>query len=333
MALISEQILAAAPSPKESQQEASPSQEQAQGKTPPKAEPEREDVPEFFKVTRGVLILNLAVGLVRLMQPFSFAWTAALAYTFFVLSSFEAWFDPPLKRVRLLCLPLILMAALWFTSAVVFATAPIEFLSYAMRSGDYAPGTVIGGISWDAHFTDLRVAVTNPSEADYQDLDLKFQPDKGTYKAALLGDAAGCDLISAGGNTVFATISKGGATKITTQKLGEGFDAHDNVGDLITPLLTDGGYRLRCSKFPARYTVRIVFALATVDPQLVSILTRPIPPGKMNLSYAEIAGPKSPFDMLNTKPSPTKVLVEGSYTNSMRKPYPIKTTVTINDGN
>jgi hypothetical protein len=215
-----------------------------------------------------------------------------------------------------------------FTIGVVAARAPIAFYSYAMRKGDYPAGTVIGGITWDPHLTDLRVAVTNPSDDDYQDLDLAVQPDKWSYKAAIVTSPSGCDLTPIGGNTVFlARNGKGGSTTVTMTPIGTGFDAHDNQGNLYTSLATESGYRLRCGKFPAHFSVQIVFAVVTVRPDLL--------PKQSNFSgtyMTELTPTKSDFDLLDRRPSPSVVLMRGSFIRVLKR-YSITGTINIKDGN
>jgi hypothetical protein len=221
------------------------------------------------------------------------------------------------------------------TAGVVGAQAPMSFNSYAMLKGNYANGIEIGGIKWDSHLTDLRVAVTNPDDRDYTDVDLTIRPDKWTYQATILNKPSDCDLTALGGDTVFTTITKGGAVKMTMHRLGDSLsEAQDDVGDVFTPLVTAGGYRLRCSRLAAHFTVRLVFAVASVS-QTVSQKTQ-LPklnkPGDWGMAVSEWAGVKSEFDILDVKPSPSRVNITGRYTRIM-KPYSIKTTVAVENGN
>jgi hypothetical protein len=222
-----------------------------------------------------------------------------------------------------------------FSIGVVGARAPIDFKSYAMRNGDYPPGTAIAGITWDSHLTDLRVVMTNPTDDDYENLDVAVQPDKWTYKAGLL-NSPGCDLSAIGGNTVFVVVnSKGGATKITGTRVGTGFDAQDNAGDVFTALATESGYRLRCLKLPARFTVQIVFAVVSVQSELLRKISPPargLAPGKWGMGFAELAGPKSQFELLDPRPSPLVVQLSGSYTRKL-KPFRIARIVPVDAGN
>jgi hypothetical protein len=140
-----------------------------------------------------------------------------------------------------------------FSFCVVFISAPLNF--------DLS-GTVIAGIPWNPHFTDLRVSITNPTNDDYSGVDLAIQPDKWNYKAAILESDTGCQLNPMGGNSVLVVASsKGGATKITTHRVGESVEGSDNAGDVFEHFISEGGYRLICTKLPSHFTVQIVFAL------------------------------------------------------------------------
>jgi hypothetical protein len=127
---------------------------------------------------------------------------------------------------------------------------------------------------------------------------------------------------------------KGGATSITRTRVGAGFDFQDNAGDVFTTLVTEGGYRLMCSKLPAQYTVQVVFALATLDSKLIQTLRPPRnpPPGKDLLSFAELAGLQSYFELFDSRPSPCSIHLKGRYAKGL-KPFNFEATVTVQDGN
>jgi hypothetical protein len=110
----------------------------------------------------------------------------AVVYFGFAALIWEICVEPELvkresSRSQLIALAIVFALLDLFTIGIVAASAPIKFYSYAMEKGDYASGTTIGGISWDSHFTDLRIAITNLSNEDYQDSDIELQPDTWTY--------------------------------------------------------------------------------------------------------------------------------------------------------
>jgi hypothetical protein len=219
------------------------------------------------------------------------------------------------------------------TIGIVGANAPITFNSYALRSGNYSDGIDIGGIPWNSHFTNLTVAVVNPSDDDYSDMDIAIVPDVWTYKAVVIGDNSQCKLVSIGGNTILTTITKGGGRKMTLHRLGDKFEAEDEMGDVFTPLATNGGYRLICSKFPTRFTIKLVFATVAINQDVLRTSPKPnLKTGEWGGAFSEWSGVKSEFDMLGIRPSPSRVAITGKYVKIM-KPYSISTTVGVENGN
>ena len=262
-----------------------------------------------------------------------------IVYVGFLFLLYEVCVEPwLLKRplpIQVFLIAVVLLLCDVFSIGIVGAQAPISFQSYAMRKGDYPPGTAIAGIAWDSHLTDLRVTLTNPTDDDYENLDVAVQPDKWTYKAGLLSSPE-CDLLQMGGDTVSVVRSgKGGATSFTSIRVGTGFDFQDNVGDVFIQLATELGYRVRCTKLPAHFTVQIVLAVVSVDPELlkkVGPAGKKFGPGEWGLGYAELHGPKSEFDVLDVRPSPSVVQLSGKYIRKL-KPFAITETVAVVNGN
>lgn len=263
-----------------------------------------------------------------------------IAYCGFVLCLVECITESKLRGSPFLrsgAIAIVLIFASIFSFKVVFISAPLNFDSYAMRNGDYPSGTVIAGIPWNSHFTDLRVWVTNPTENDYDEVYLSVQPDRWNYKAAIVTENTGCQLNSLGGVSVLqASNIIGGATKVTGHREGDVFEAEDNSGDVFEHLITRGGYRLFCPKFPAHYAVQIVFALAAIDQKLESTISpagriaNP-KPGDWGISVAELK-PIDKFDVLAARPSPSAVAITGRYKLGS-KTYSISRTIKVADGN
>ena len=259
-----------------------------------------------------------------------------MIYFAFAVLLWELCFEPELikrpERIQIAGIGILFALVDLFTIGIVAARAPLTLYSYAMRKGNYAAGTVLGGISWDPHFTDLRVAITDPNSDDYSDLDLAVQPDNWVYKAAILESPLGCDLTPIGGDSIFFAreSGSGGADTVTATRLGKGVDAHDSLGYAYgTPFATKGGYRLRCGKLPADFTIKLVFALISPNPTLNSMPA--IPSGTWGLRVDEIAA-GSEFDTLDDRPSPSTVTLNGKYVRIL-KPHTITSTIPVKDGN
>ena len=277
-------------------------------------------------LTRVIWALNLIIAVLRAMQmiPLSYPWTVALAYCLFGLSGVEVIRERSLRgRPRLVAAILVIAATAWFTIVGPLSHAPLKALAYSLP-GDYSPGVEIGGISWNPHFTELRVAVTNPTADDYHDTDILLKPDAWIYRASMIINASQCELLPVRGKTDIHVVnkSKGGATQVTATVNGSGLDVYDNAGDIFTTFASEEGYRLRCTTLPSHYTVQIVFALVDVGPfhqpnNLVHETQRTW--GKSVLIVEEVAV-ENVLDILGPKPSSKKVFLTGSYVRGI-KPY------------
>jgi hypothetical protein len=272
-------------------------------------------------------------------HPFSYLLGIGVIYLGFLFWLIECLVDPVLRARPWFRFPMMAAAivAVWlFTAKVVLLKASLEFDAYAMRYGDYSPGTEIAGIPWDVHFTDLRIWVKNSTNEDYSDVYLEVQPDQWNYKAAIVGDRHGCDLSSMGGDAILVNpIGKGGATEIRVHNEGDQTQVSDNVGDIFQTFITQGGYRLECQgKLPAHSSVQIVFALASMDPRIASQILQPgaLKPGHVGVDLEELT-PRDKFSMLTSKPPTSIVTVNGHYNVASKRVTVRSLKVTVGDGN
>ena len=221
----------------------------------------------------------------------------------------------------------IVSAMFWFSIAVPFAGAPLEVAAY-VPPGGHANAASIDGISWDSHFTDLRIAMSNSTPIDYQDLDVLLKPDKWTHKAAVLS-GAGCNLSEVGGTVLTMAkipIKTSTQTRFTAMRVGDGFETSDNVGNEYVVMASESGYRLRCAAFPSMSTIKVVFALVAPQPSILPHMTGR--PGGFGFEAEAFSGVTDWVEMLNTKPSPGKITVSGKYTSGI-KPYSIEQAITV----
>jgi hypothetical protein len=292
-------------------------------------------------LTRIVWALNLIIGVLRALQtiPLSYHWTVALIYCLFGVSLIELFREPSLKGwPRNLGATLVVIVAVWFTVVSPLSKAPLEALAYT-TPGDHPAGTVIGDISWNSHFTDLRVAITNSSPDDYHHLNMLLKPDVWTYRATMAEPSSDCELIRVEGQTDMRAVSngKGGATEIKLVFNGTGYEAYDNAGDIFTTFASEGGYTLRCTNFPSKYTVHLAFALVDISPfsshpngLLQETYGNVGMRGGKNetMKFTEVSSP-NPLDVLGPKPSPKKLSLSGSYSKGV-KPYSISGNTEVN---
>lgn len=259
-----------------------------------------------------------AVGGWQLMS-LSYIAGILLAYVGFIVWFYESLVETALRPlVRIASLVLAVVFIVIFSRDFVFISGLLSLDSYAMRNGDYSPGTMVAGIPWNSHFTDLRMWVSNTTERDYEDVILTIRSDKWNYKAAIKTEDTGCQLTSLGGNSIRVAISKGGATTITSHLEGGHFDSQDNVGDVFETLIENGGYRLVCGKMPAHSSIEIVFALATLDHNIANPLLNAKPdanakPDDWQITASHWKGLKDKFSALGIRPWPSVVNVSGHY--------------------
>jgi len=300
---------------------------------PPQPEPPAPSSSLWLPKSAGVSVLG-GIGLMR----FSFWWGALVVYAGIVLAILEICKEPwLLKRpiqLQVATLVCVLVFLDVFSIGVVGKRAPLTIQSYAMKKGEYAAGTTIAGIAWDSHLTDLRVAVTNPTDDDYENLDIQIRPDKWTHKATLLANPGGCELSPNGERGFAFTISKGGAKSVTANRVGTAIDAQDSAGDVFMQLATDG-YRLRCTQLPARFSVQVVFALVAFQPTLgvEDVLTPPkLRKGTWEFTAEKLANIHSYFELFDSRPLPSAVRAKGRYVRSI-KPFTFDDVVPVTDGN
>jgi hypothetical protein len=299
---------------------------------PPKKRSEPQDSNRLLWV-RSLAGPGIIIGGWQLM-PTSYVVGTVIVYFGFSLCLLECIKEPALVghlRWRVALVVVVLIFAAVFSFRVVFISAPLGFDSYAMRKGDYSPGTVIAGIPWNSHFTDLRVWIKNPTDNDYRDVDLAVQPDQWNYKAAILEENTGCQLISLGGNSLLvAPNGKGGATSMTAHYEGNHFEAGDDAGDVFEHLITQGGYRLICPKLPAHFAIQIVFALAAASPDL-GVQNTNLKPNEWAGAFYEIK-PTDKFNILSPRPSPSVVTIIGRYGRELKN-FSLNTNIRVLDGN
>lgn len=289
----------------------------------------------MLRVIRKVIGPTIVAGGVSMMDT-RFWFGYLMVILGFGVLLWEICTEPDLvKRPYWLQVGLIVLCWAGFAMATISwikPDAPVKEVCYSTRNGEYAPGTTIEGIPWDSHLAELRVALTNVTDDDYENFDVNILPDAWTHRAVLTRLASACTLTPLGGNSIGASAnSKGGATKVTAIQVGAGAEFHDNAGDVFTSLATDGGYRLICKPLPSHFTIEMVFALATISDRLIT-LSRPPKKGDWGFEFSEIAGAKSEFDVLGPRPNPSKVKIEGRYKRS-KQPFSLNSVCPVIDGN
>jgi hypothetical protein len=229
----------------------------------------------FLNILRKFIGLGFIISGVGLMDS-RFYWGLLLVVIGFGLLIWEISSDPKLARLPV-AVQVTLLAVCFLGFSVVIISevkpdSPIDRVCYSPKNGGYPPGTTIAGIPWNNHLTEVRVGLTNPTQDNYE-LDLNLYPDAWIRGAVITDNASGCKLNRLDGATIsISTNIKGGWTKVTATHVGSDLEVHDNAGNIYTPLLTKGGYRLLCDKLSPRLTVELVFVLASLLPKVADVV-------------------------------------------------------------
>jgi hemin uptake protein HemP len=160
-----------------------------------------------------------------------------------------------------------------------------------------------------------------------------MRPDQWTHKAAIVTENSGCRLNELGGNVISMSSRhlKGGHGKVTVHHEGDTFETEDSIGDTYEHFLTQGGYRLTCERFPAGFSIQIVFALAALKPEYAP---HNMPdPGRIMFADKDFGPTDDVFGLiLSSKPSSSLVAVDGHYKLGMRT-YSISRNVKVKGEN
>jgi len=255
------------------------------------------------------------------MLPLYFWFGVISLYLFVCILAIDLYYEPwfkkqslPVRSVEILLMLSILMLC---NVAVVFAPAPLEVTSY-VRPTAHLHDNVIAGVSWDSHFTDLRVALENTTDNEYHDIDVIITPDNWSYKASMAHSTSRCELSRIDSEVIgVARIGTAGTLTVTAPRIG---DMYDSQGNTYSILGTKGGYRLRCPVLPSHFAVEIVFALVSIPNDLATLPATPVGGRGRRMIVSEYSGTNDVFDLLGPKPSAAKVVVSAKYVRGIR-PY------------
>lgn len=202
---------------------------------------------------------------------------------------YESWKWKWLKFVAM-ALPVILI--IFPVSFWAFGSSPLR-IQVHRHYGNYKEGEIVGGITWNSKYSELRVSFTNESDDDYEGLDALISTDLGTAATGWIGEAPTC------------------VKRAKFHFLNARTKAKDKEGKILQEtmmptLATTGPYHLHCDKLIRHDSIQMVFALVN------------LPEDKNDTGKSgAIIGPES---LLGPKLLPAWSLVEGTY-KSMFRPF------------
>jgi hypothetical protein len=205
-------------------------------------------------------------------MPYFFRLAAGLIYGSAVLLCVGLWFERFKRWLRLCCMSMVIGAVAGFTFGIVLKPAPI-IVGAEMRLEPYAEGTLLGGIKWSPDLRDLRVTIENPSNDDYEDVDVTVRPDFPDIPIISIGQVSNIPGVTFITTELQAWQPSTGPPMVkfdstTGHTLGDswGFSTHSTDGAHSTPLQPfPNHYRFRCEKLPHRETLELTIAIAAKD--------------------------------------------------------------------
>jgi hypothetical protein len=211
---------------------------------------------------------------------------------------------------------------------VPLARAPFHVLA-SIRSGDYPSGTVIADIKWIPEFTELRVALVNPTDMDYERVDLFLDPDESIAKIGQASAVAGVSFI---GDVTKEESDIGGVYAMFPE-----IQAKDQSGRVINiPVvqILAPRYRVKCQTIAKKSSVQLTLAIAKLrnDPDVHTFSIAPAKyDGDTSLSPTIFVSRDDASRVTFERIRPTKIRIQGTYTAASRERSIDETVMIIRD--
>lgn len=206
----------------------------------------------------GLIRRLLGPGLVFLgwqLMAISHAVGTMVAYLGFIVCLLEIVYEPVLiptpYQLQIVLIGIVCSLLAVFTINVAFIPAPIVFQP-VMAMMDYPEGTVRGGIVWRQPFTELELVIGNPTDNNYDDLNLAVKPDF---------SVAGIGQLSSLSNVSFEDYD--GQTMLG-QARASGQQAGLPAGSPLVLLATNAGYKVHCGRIPPKNGLKIIMAIVSI---------------------------------------------------------------------
>jgi hypothetical protein len=200
---------------------------------------------------RGVGVASILFGLAGFLFAM-FYWPAVwIFYGGLLLLIIDCLFLEGLRRSSKVSVAFsILVIGVLIAWKVVFVPAPL-WITPSVYDGEYAKGTKIGDIEWRSSYTDVRVAIENPTARDYTDIDLYVLiPNVVIVDVSQVTKLPGVTIMGSGGGDLRATFGYKDGARTTT------IVPHGMPSENFST-------RIRCDKIPNNSHIELVFAVAS----------------------------------------------------------------------
>lgn len=280
---------------------------------------ENTDPPYLLSLVRAFFAPAFVIGGWQLMATSSF-WGLTVVYLGFAFCLAECIWEPALIRkayqLQICLIGIVIFLTTAFTIGVALVFAPLNLQALAWKS-DFA-GSAPGGIAWRPVFVGLDLIVSNPTDGNYDNIDLWVRPDYPVAQIAQLSNLSEVSFEDKLGFTSRVTIE----------------DVSAKVGAPMVFLATDAGYKVHCARIPPNSSLRIVMAVVDIKKTQPSDPKKPISiPSNVSiddffLEYTlDTKGDKSTYWFGSPKnlsayapgAKPKQLVVSGAYTASSRR--------------
>lgn len=267
-------------------------------------------VPPFIKWCRAISLISILAGGMGLMQPQFFWISVVLVYSGFAVLAFDIYFEPEFTQVpKIIAKVIILGVVLLFSLKFVFVPAPFTVDATA-TTGEFSAGRSIGAIAWKPYFTELNLLTNNPTDGNYDDVDILLKPD---YPIAAITQTSNLSDVS------FQDQYS--------------MDLRMALDTTVAPLVlfaTDAGYKVHCGRIPPKNALKIVIALVAFKPGKTLAGPPPEPLNPLSNTFVARArvnnneamywwGHKENEGIYDNRPSPKIIKVSGHFTAGNRR--------------
>jgi len=246
-----------------------------------------------------------------------------ICYFAFVIALFEIIYEPWILRKPIHFQVGLIVILLFFSDLFTIQIFHFRDIRTIAQIVEAEAGSNIAGIKWYEQFSELRVAIHNPDEDRYRDINVIVRPDAWVYDAAIFDtppDHCKVEKAPANGPSLMIGETKKSATSMTLYNFFGRLEMHDSAGNPYYEIATVAGYRLTCDALEPSSTVQLVFATVTLNPMSESIMRSgsQIEPGKWGFHGVELRPPPGHIvnpveDFFGSKPTPTAVEIDGIY--------------------
>jgi len=211
-----------------------------------------------FKIITFISLLLSGAGFVLGIY---FWWATAFMYVVFIVSAFDIWLEPGLRKrtfIRILGILIILALTVLFTVGIVIRPAPLLVKGRGYMGG--YKGTKVANIDWKPEYSDVRAVFRNDTEQDYTKLDIVLSPNPHSYLIAAFGQNTNMP-----GVTILNTEQGSDQIHITNRDKSGNPTGEEFTQDSPGVSFFTGTIRVLCDRLPKHTVLEIVMAVVNTN--------------------------------------------------------------------